>query len=141
VKSTDDSPPGFCSGPQRDQRNQWRVLLWTLVWGCSFIAVSLGIKKEWLSFGMILAGVTATSLLGIATVLAYRRFMQETDELRRKIEVEALALAYGVGVIGGLTYWLLEVSGAVPAWGFAYVFAAMMITHSVGVLIGRLRYS
>jgi hypothetical protein len=141
VKLTDDSPPGFCSSPQGDRRNQRRVLLWALVWGLSFIAVTLGIKKEWFSFGMILAGVTATSLLGIATVLAYRRFLQETDELRRKIEVEALALADGVGVIGGLTYWLLVVSGTAPATGFYFVFALMMVTHSVGVLIGRRRYS
>ena len=53
---------------------------------------------------MTLAGVIGNSLFGIATVLAYRRFLQETNELRRKIEVEALALAFGVGLVGGLSY-------------------------------------
>lgn len=126
---------------QRNCRNQRRVLLWALLWACSFIAVALGIKKEWLPFGAVLAGVAGNSLLGIATVLAYRRFLQEIDELRRKIEVEALALAFGVGVIGGLAYWLLAVSGALPLTGFAYVFSAMLLAHSAGVLIGRRRYS
>ena len=141
MKSTDDSLGGFCFSSQRDRRNQWRVMFWALVWGLSFIAVSLAIKKEWFSFGMTVAGVLGNSLLGIVVVLAYRRFLQETDELRRKIEVEALSLAFGVGVVGGLTYWLLAVMGAVPATDFVYVFLVMILTHPVGVLIGRRRYS
>lgn len=141
MKSSDDSLSGFCFSSQRDRRNQLRVMFWSFVWALSFVAVTLGIKKEWLPFGMTLAGVIGTSLLGIAIVLAYRRFLQETDELRRKIEVEALCLAFGVGVVGGLTYWLLAVMGAVPATDFVYVFLVMIITHPVGVLIGRRRYS
>lgn len=137
----DNSLRGLCSSPQRDRRNQRRATLWALAWALSFIAVTLGITKEWLPFGAILGAVTGTSLLGIATALAYRRFLQETDELQRKIEVEALALAFGVGVVGGLAYWLLVMSGAVSGTGFAHVFALMMITYSVGVLIGRRRYS
>jgi len=141
MDSTDDSPTGFCSGPQRDRSNHRRIRLWAFFWAFSFIAVSLGIKKEWFAFGGTLAGVIGNLLFGLATVLAYRRFLQETDELRRKIEVEALALAFGVGLVGGLSYWLLMVSGAVSATGFAFVFSAMLITQSVGVLIGRRRYS
>ncbi|HEX4962604.1 MAG TPA: hypothetical protein VF173_17340 [Thermoanaerobaculia bacterium] len=138
---TNDSLTGFCSSPQRDRRNQWRVILWALVWALSFVAVTLGIKKEWFPFGVTLAGMAGTTLFGIATVLAYRRFLHETDELRRKIEVEALALAFGVGVVGGLTCWLLVVSHAVSATDFVYVFFLMLVAHPVGVLIGRRRYS
>jgi MFS family permease len=141
VKSTDGSSGGPCSGPQRDRRNQRRIRLWALAWALSFLAVTFGITREWLPFGVALAGVTGNALFGVATVLAYRRFLQETDELRRKIEVEALAFAFGVGVVGGLTYWLLVVSGVGSATGFAYVFAAMLLTQSVGVVIGRRKYS
>lgn len=141
MKSTDDSLGGLCSTPQRDRRNQRRVTLWAFVWGIFFVAVAQGTRREWWPFGVTLAGVIATALFGIATILAYRRFLHETDELRRKIEVEALALAFGIGVVGGLTYHLLAVSGAVPAMGFAYVFVLMILAHPVGVLIGRRRYS
>ncbi|HSS47689.1 MAG TPA: hypothetical protein VLX28_01965 [Thermoanaerobaculia bacterium] len=130
-----------CSGTQRDRRNQGRVNLWSFAWALSFVAVMLEIKKEWLSLGMTLAGVGVTSILGVATLLAYRRFLLEADELRRKIEVEALALAFGVGVVGGMSYWLLAVCGAVPPEDFFYVFLAMILTHPLGVLIGRRRYS
>jgi hypothetical protein len=141
VKSTDSSLSDHCSGTPRDGRNQLRVILWSFVWALSFVAVTLGVKKAWWPFGPTLAGGIGTSLFGIATVLAYRRFLQETDELRRKIEVEALSLAFGVGVVGGMTYWLLTVMGAVPAKDFLYVFLVMILAHPVGVLIGRRRYS
>ena len=138
---TDNILSGFCPSSPRDRRNQWRITLWSLVWALSFVAVTLGIKKEWLSFGAALAGVAGTALLGIATLLAYRRFLREADELQRKIEVEALALAFGVGLVGGLTYWLLAVQGGVPAMDFIYVFFVMIITYPVGVLVGRRKYS
>src|SRR5215203_6057981 len=141
MKSTDDSLDGFCSSPQRDRRNQMRILPWVLVWGFTFITATLGIKKQWWPFEVTVAAVIGNALFGIAAIWAYRRFLQETDELRRKIEVEALAPAFGVGLVGGLAYWLLVVSGAAPAIGFAFVFALMLISHSVGVLIGRRRYS
>lgn len=141
MKSTDDSLFSRCAGPKRDRYNQRRIILWSFLWGASFVAVTQAIRREWLPFGVALAGVALTTLLGIATILAHRRFLQETDELRRKIEVEALAFAFGAGIVGGLTYWQLVVSGAAPATGFSYVFVAMILAHPVGVLIGHRRYS
>lgn len=141
MKTTDGSLNDHYSGPQRDRSNQRRIRLWALAWAISFIALTLVITREWLPFGVTLVGVAGNALFGIATVLAYRRFLGETDELRRKIEVEALAFAFGVGVFGGLTYWLLVMWGAMPGTGFAYVFAAMVITQSMGVLMGLRKYS
>ena len=141
MKSTDDSLIHCGTSSQRDRRNQWRVTLWALVWALSFTAVTLVIKKQWLPLGATVAGVIGTALFGIATILAYRRFLRETDELRRKIEVEALAPAFGIGLVGGMTYWLLALRGAVPATDFVYVFLLMIIAHPVGVLIGLRRYS
>lgn len=141
MKTSDDSSSTPCIGSKRDRANQRRILLWSFLWGVSFVAVTQAIRKEWLPFGVTLVGVVVTALLGVATILAHHRFLRETDELRRKIEVEALALAYGIGVVGGLTYWQLVVAGIAPATGYSYVFVAMILVHPVGVLIGHRRYS
>jgi len=142
MKAVDDSPAGSCSSSTpRDTRNQLRVMLWSFVWALSFAAVTLIVKRAWWPFGLTLAAGLGTSLFGIATVLAYRRFLHETDELRRKIEVEALSLAFGVGIIGGMTYWLLAVMGAVPALDFYLVLIVMFLVHPLGVFLGRRRYS
>ncbi len=128
-------------GSERDRRNRRWVTIWSFVWALSFTGLALVIKRNWWSSGVVLAGVIGTALFGLATVLAYRVFLRETDELRRKIEVEALALAFGVGVFGGLSYWLLVLSDLASVKDFAFVFVAMIFTHIGGVLVGCRRYS
>lgn len=126
---------------RRDRRAQRRIRTWSLLWALSLIAVTLAIRRWHLSSGLILAGIASSALLGLGTLLAYRRFLRETDELRRKIELDALALAFGVGVIGGMTYWLLTIAEAVSTASFGFVFAAMILVYPAGVLVGLRRYS
>ena len=128
-------------GSRRDRPAQRRILLWSLLWALSVIVVTLAIRRWHLSSGLILTGIAANSLFGVATLLAYRRFLRDVDELRRKIELDALALAFGIGVVGGMTYWLLTISGAVSSSSFGFVFAAMILVYPAGVLIGLRRYS
>ena len=131
-----------CSGPERDRLNQRRVTHRALAWAVGFVAVTAAIVHEWLPSAWItITAVAVSALLGFATLLAYRRFLREADELRRKIELEALALAFGVGVIGGLSYWLLEQSGLAPTdESLMVVVVGMMLTHPVAVLLGYRRY-
>jgi hypothetical protein len=128
----------------RNCRNQRGVLLWSLVWMSSWVGVTLALKSGWLASGApgIVAAIVSTSL-GIGTALAYRRFLNGADEVQRKIELEALALAFGVGVVGGFAYWLLERSGAVPIAksDLLYVLAVTCLTYSAGVLLGKRRYA
>jgi Na+/glutamate symporter len=120
------------------------VLLWSLVWMISWVGVTLALKRGWLASGApgIVAALVSASL-GLGTALAYRRFLNEADEVQRKIELEALALGFGVGLVGGFAYWLLERSGAVPTSksDLLYVLAATCFTYSAGVLLGRRRYA
>lgn len=141
MESTETTFRDSCHISERDRRNQRRVILWSAIWAISFLAASLAIKNEWLTLVASIGAVSVAAAFGIVALLAYRRFLHETDELHRKIELEALALAFGVGVVGGLSYWLLVVGGLAPHSGFSYVFAGMLLTHPAGVLIGRRRYS
>lgn len=131
----------LCSNPERDRRNLRRFTLWSFLWALSFVLSTLGIKKEWWPPAGEFVAVASTALLGLVSILRYRRFLMEADELQRKIEIEALALAFGVGMVGGLSSWLLVVGASVPGTDLIYVFCAMMVTYAVSVLVGRRRYS
>lgn len=144
IKSPTEQPGARGPAMTRNCRNQRLVLLWSLVWMSSFVGVTLALKSGWLASGApgIVAAVVS-SCLGLGTALAYRRFLKEADEVQRTIELEALALGFGVGLIGGFAYWLLERSGAVPTSksDLLYVLAATCFTYSAGVLLGRRRYA
>lgn len=128
----------------RTRRNQAVVLLWSLVWMISWVGVTLALTRGWLSQGApgTVAAILSSSL-GVGTLLAYRRFLKEADELQRRIEVEALALAFGVGLVGGLAYWLLQRSGALPKdeKELLYVLAGMSLTYAAAGLLGNRRYA
>jgi hypothetical protein len=140
VKSNEPQS-NLCSNPRRDRRNLGRFTLWAFLWALSFVLSTLGIKKGWWPSAGEFVAVASTALLGLISIHRYRRFLLETDELQRKIEVEALALAFGVGMVAGLSLWLLVVDGTVPGTDLIYVFCAMMVTYGVSVLVGRRRYS
>lgn len=131
-----------CTGTPRDRRNQRRIIQWSLAWGATFIAVVYAITQGWLAtWWMALLGIAATTALGLATALAHRRFLRETDELRRLIEIEALAVAFAVGLFGGLAYWMLEVAGIIARADISYLATAMMLVYPLAGVIGRARYT
>lgn len=133
---------GGCHGTDRDKRNNTWVSIWALVWMASWVGIQFGIGWDWLTTKpQIVAAAMASLIPAAAMVAAYRRFLREADELRRKIELDALAVSFGVGVIGGMTYFMLAQGGLLEKADFLWVVVAMLMTHPLGVWIGHRRYS
>lgn len=131
-----------CELPERDRRNQRRIIFWGFTWNTAWIAVNFAIRFDYLPTGApSVAAALVTTLLGIIMVLTYRRFLRETDELRRKIEVEALAVSVGVGVVGGFTYHLLERAEVVNESGVLVVVMLIVFSYAAGVFLGHRRYA
>lgn len=130
-----------CDTP-RDRRNQVRVLGWMFAWMGTWLGVNAAISYDWLPPGAPAIAATALpTLIGLGMLLAYRRFLVEADELRRKIELEALALAFGIGLVAGLSYWLLERAGGVAEVDLLSLVVLMIFIYGAGVLFGQRRYS
>lgn len=132
-----------CEGSPRDRRAQRRIIFWSLGWAAAILAAAFVLTKTTLvggRAGMALA-VALPTALGVMTAWSYRRFLRGADELRAKIEVEALALAYSVGVVGGLSYWLLEVAGLIEKADVSFLVVLMLLVHPLGVVIGYRRYA
>lgn len=72
-------------------------------------------------------------------VFAYIRFVQRIDELRRRIQLEALA--FSVGVTGLLTFalGLLENVGG-PQISLVWVFPALVFFWGIGSFLANRRY-
>jgi hypothetical protein len=126
---------------ERDRLNQRRVHIWSVVWALSLVALTAAIRTELMNVAAVLAAAAVSAVFGLTTMMAYRRFVQQTDELRRKIELEALALAFGIGVVAGLTFWILLLHDIVSGRGFGYVFVFMILAHPVGVALVRRRFA
>lgn len=141
----DDAPRRFwqaCETTPRDRRNERRVILWTAAWMGTWLAINGAIRSEWLgSTGAAVGATLVFTALGLGVATSYRRFLRDADELLRKIELEALALAVGVGLVGGFTYWTLARAGVIPDADVLVVLVLMMVTHALAVFVGRRRYA
>jgi hypothetical protein len=132
----------WCEGAPRDRANGRRVMLWSIGWAVAMLIAAGALNMERLDGGsvaFIAAGLSA--ILGAGTVGAYRVFLRETDELRQKIELESLAVAFGVGVVGGMAYSQILRALDLGEPHLAYVIAAMLIVRSIGVGVGLRRYA
>jgi len=130
-----------CEGTPSDRRNQRRVLGWSLGWMVGWVVAGLALRFDWVADAWVAVGVVALTVgFGAGVFRAYYRFLHETDELRRKIELDALALATGVAVLGGLSWHLLSRTGAIPEPGVPDLVILMTVVYVAGVLVGRRRY-
>lgn len=131
----------FCMGTERDRRNERRLVVWSLVWMGSWVALDLAIEGGWLASGPVTVGAAVVCvLLGAGPFYAYWRFLREADELRRRIELNALALAFGVGVVGGISYDFFAMTDVFASADLAHVLLAMIVAYVGGVVAGHRRY-
>jgi hypothetical protein len=89
------------------------------------------------SFSWAIAAVPI--ILGVLVLFTYRRFLRESDELQRQIQLEALALGLGVGWVAISSYPLFERLGAPPLDTADYVLV-MAVSYSLGSILGWRKY-
>ncbi len=132
----------WCETTPKDRANGQRVMRWSLAWAAMMLSASAASSFNWFD-GRIagLVGAVLSAILGVFTVRAYRYFLKETDELRQKIELEALGIALGVGVVGGTAYMQVANSLDKGEPRLSIVIAGMLVTYSITVGIGRRRYA
>ncbi|MCG9738910.1 hypothetical protein L1D32_12130 [Shewanella insulae] len=127
--------------PLRDIQNANRVNLLALLWalslgGTSFLAHQGYLASIWvLASSFILHGV-----IGIWMLLAFKRFLRQLDEMERKIQLDALALAVGVSIIGFSLYSILDMADLLPDLKAAYLVVLLSLTYMLGIIFGRLSY-
>ncbi len=75
----------------------------------------------------------------VFVVRAVARFLVDTDELQRRIQLEALAVAFGAGSVLTFGYGLLQGVG-LPALSWLWVWPVYAVCWLVGLFVARRRY-
>ena len=121
-------------GTARDRRNSRRVLSCAVAFSVFWLLASAAASSGHLSAPVIAAGAASVqAALGAALVVAFFRFVAQADELRRKVELESIALAAGVAIAGGFALDLLRQAGGIDAGAETGFFAVPLLVYSVAV--------
>lgn len=127
---------------ESDRRNLNRANVWLALWlvafaGSTFLIKGVGATGSGPA-GWIVAAMPIA--VGLGAMLAYGRYLRQADELQRRIQLQALALGFGVAFFFGFGYRLLEKVGA-PIADISDVSIVMTFFYFVGLWIGRRRYA
>ena len=125
---------------ERDRHNHRILIAWLFAWMAAWVVASILIERVLVTgSAAALTAALAPNLLGVAAVRAFMTFLREAEELQRKVQLDALAFAFGVGVVAIIG---LELATEVGLYdgdpSDALMF--MAVAYSLGVTLGWRRY-
>lgn len=123
-----------------ERRARIAVTAWSLAWVVAFLVTDAAIDRAWVQGEAAVVTLTAgVALVGVVWLRSYARFIRRTDELMRKIQLDAMALAIGAGFVSGFTLILLDAAGIVDG-RLGHVLTAMVAAYVGTVAIGLARF-
>ncbi len=126
----------------RTKINTVQLGLWTGAWVLTSALAAFGPRYFWeFNTPLTILGVLINLGIGFGMILANKRLLNGMDELMRKIQLEAMAISLGVGLVCGLSYELLEDIKLITFEPeVSHLIMLMALTYMVGLIAGNRRY-
>ena len=123
-------------------RNTVRLGYWTGAWVVTMAVANFGPEfiwqsNEWLTIFAILINLG----VGFGMIVANKRHLRGLDEMHQKIQLEAMALSLGVGLVVGLGYSNLDITNIIAFDAeISHIVIVMGLTYAAGVFAGVRKY-
>jgi hypothetical protein len=124
------------------KKNTINLGMWTGAWVISTALVAFGAKFVWdFNQAVSLVAILLNLAMGIGMIMAYKGYLKVLDEMQRKIQMDAMALALGAGVVGGLSYSMLDIVDIIAFDAeISHLVILISITYLLAVIAGTIRY-
>ncbi|WP_088329086.1 hypothetical protein [Lacimicrobium sp. SS2-24] len=124
-------------------KNTTRSLaIWTIGWLLSLAVAQFGPLMIWseMPFLTILA-MLINLFFGVKMLLANRNHLLNQDELQRKIQLDAMAVTLGAGLIIGILYDVASNTGLINADAqISHLVIFMGLTYIGAIVLGQRKY-
>ncbi len=126
----------------RTRKNTVQLASWTGAWVvtmaiAAFSPKFIGADSTLLFTLTILVNLVA----GIGMIIANIKYIRALDEMQKKIQLEAMGIALGVGIVGGLSYSLLDTTNLIA--GDAEISGLVILislSYLTAIMVGHFRY-
>ncbi|MBT4623599.1 MAG: hypothetical protein HOB97_06060 [Verrucomicrobia bacterium] len=132
----------MCDSTPQTKKNTKRLFIWSVVWVLATAGVAFGPKNLW-NFNTLptILGVLIHIGIGFGMIRVFKQYLLELDELQRKIQLDAMALSLGIGLVLGSSYELLEDIKLIPFEPeISHLILLMCLTYCIGIILGNRRY-
>lgn len=122
---------------QQQQTNRNRLAVWALLYVLTMALASFGPVMLWdgAVAGSVLA-ILLNTCVGVGMIWANIHHLLNLDEMQQRLQLEAMGIALGVGLVAGLSYENLDISNVIAvdaqiSWlvmliGFTYLTAMLL---------------
>ncbi|MBC7897034.1 MAG: hypothetical protein H7066_16565 [Cytophagaceae bacterium] len=112
------------------------------LWAGSYVAVRVTLESERVAGGARVALALLPLPVFLWTLVALVRGVREMDELERRIQLEALSVAFPLTLVLLMTLGLVEVARPLDPgnWSFRHLWPFLLVFYAIGLLIARKRY-
>ena len=124
------------------RKNLSRLAIWTMAWTISTALATFGSLFLWEGNKVLTAlSVLLNVGIGVGMVLANRQFLEDSDELEKKVQLEAMALTLGLTLIVGIAYSIMDSTNLIP-WDaeISFLVVFMGLFYMIALLFNRKRY-
>ena len=131
-----------CDTTAQTKKNTIRLFFWTVAWVLATAGAAFGPKSLW-DFNTLqtILGVLVHIGIGFGMIRMFKQYLLGLDELQRKIQLDAMALSLGIGLVLGSSYELLEDIKLIPFEPeIPHLIILMSLTYVVGTVLGHRKY-
>lgn len=123
-------------------RNTTRLGYWTAAWVVTMAVANFGPRFIWqFNESLTVIAILINLAIGFGMIVAHKQHLKGLDEMHQKIQLDAMALSLGVGLIVGLAYSNLDVTNIIAFDAeISQLFILMGLTYLAGIFIGRRRF-
>lgn len=113
---------------------------WTVAWVVTMALATFGSLSLWDSTFLTLSAILFNFAIGIGMIISNIRHLKTTDEMMQKVQLEAMGISLGVGIVGGLSYSLLDTTNLITFNAeISHVVMLFALAYLVAIFIGMKR--
>lgn len=124
------------------KKNTLNLAYWTGGWLLTMAISAFGPTFIWDSDTTIsVFAIIINTLVGVGVILANKKHLNGLDEMQRKIHMDAMAVALGVAIVGGLSYSMLDIANVIATDAeISHLVMLTAISYLISVIVGNMRY-
>ena len=123
-------------------KNTIRLGYWSGAWVVTMAVANFGPRFIWqFNESLTILAILINLALGFGMIMANKRHLKGLDEMHQKIQLEAMALSLGIGLVVGLAYSNLDVTNLIAFDAeISHLVILMGLTYLAGVFAGLRKY-
>ena len=119
------------------------LAIWTALWLISLALATFGPNFFWEgNIALSIITISINAIIGIGMIRANIKHLMQLDELQKKIQMDAMGIALGVGIVGGLSYSVMDIANVITDDAeIGFLVMLISVSYSIAVIVGKKRYA